>query len=73
MLNEQIRTGLCVLVAIAWTVSVSVSMVNPDYRPDPSINGLFGLVVGAVLAVGKKDNSKDPSDDPDDAPRKGRR
>lgn len=58
MLSDRTRAGLIGLVAVAWLASVLGQIFNPDYKPDPSINGAFGLVVGAALAVGKKDDGK---------------
>lgn len=61
MLDGRLRDALVVLVAIGWVASILGSIFNPSYEPDPSINGAFGLVIGAALAVGKKDdgNGKD--------------
>lgn len=74
MLNGRVRDALILLVTVAWLVSVVASAVSPSYTPDPSINGAFGLVVGAVLAAGKKDEEKDaPDPGADENPKRGRR
>lgn len=59
VLSPRIRTGIVVLVAALWAASTVTDMVNPNYQPDPALNGLFGLVVGAALAAGKKDEDDD--------------
>lgn len=63
MLDGKVRDALIVLVAVGWLASIIGSIVNPTYTPDPSINGAFGLVIGAALAVGKKDGNDKGNDD----------
>ena len=53
MIPRPVVTGLCILVAFVWATSIGLSMVNPDYKPDPAINAIFGGVIGTALALGK--------------------
>lgn len=70
MLSPKLRTGLVVLISALWAISNAWAMVDQEYKPDPSINGAFGLVVGVLIAAGKNESKDDTQDD---APRKGRR
>lgn len=49
------RLALVALVGTAWATSFIVSLVNPEYRPDPSVNAAFTLVIGAALYRGSAD------------------
>lgn len=58
MLPPKVLTGLCVLVAAVWAVSIGASMLNPNYEPDPAINAIFGGTIGTALTLGRKEDSK---------------
>ncbi|HEX5119824.1 MAG TPA: hypothetical protein VFW65_31955 [Pseudonocardiaceae bacterium] len=51
---------LTVLVAVAWAANVVVGFVSPE-RHDPTLNAVFGIVVGGVLALRRPDPSGTPS------------
>lgn len=63
MLNGRVQNALVILIALAWAASILGQIFNPSYEPDASINGAFGLVVGAVLAVGKRDGGSGKDED----------
>jgi len=43
--------GLCVLVSVAWAGNLVVPWMVSSYKPDASINNLFMVVVGGVVAL----------------------
>lgn len=47
----EVVTGLITLV---WTVSFVTALINPAYRPDPSISSLMAIVVGGLVALQAK-------------------
>lgn len=55
MLSGRVRTGLCVLVAGVWTVSISRQMLDPSFHPDPAVNAVFSTVIGAAITLGGKE------------------
>lgn len=55
MIPPQILTALAILISAVWLVNVVLGFLAPE-RHDPAINGLFAVVVGALFAVGRKDN-----------------
>ncbi len=57
MLPRPLVIALALLISIVWAVNVVVGFVDPT-RHDPTLNGIFALVVGAVFALGRKEESK---------------
>jgi uncharacterized membrane protein YqgA involved in biofilm formation len=57
MLNERVRTVLISVITGVWVVSIGLSMVNPAYDPDPSVNAVFALVIGTGFGLGKRDSN----------------
>lgn len=45
--------GLVVLIATAWAVNLVVDYTTG--RGEPSVNAIFGIVVGALFALGRKE------------------
>lgn len=61
ILSSRTVTALCVLVATVWAASIGLSMVRPDYDPDPAINAIFGGVIGTALTLGGRSSGADDS------------
>lgn len=60
MLSERLKHGIIILVSTVWTISLLLAWAFPErYKPSPEINGLFSLVVAAVLVTKKKEDDPD--------------
>lgn len=57
-MSQRFRAVLIGLVGAAWATSFVVSIFNPEYHPDPSVNAAFTLVIGAALYRGKADGGE---------------
>lgn len=70
MLPRPIMSAVTVLVSLAWAANVIFGFAEPG-RNDPTINAIFGIVVGGVYALQQRSSvtSKPPVDnnDTDDA------
>lgn len=53
MLPPRVVAGICILVATLWALSTARDIVDDSYKPDPSINAVFGGVIGTALTLGK--------------------
>lgn len=54
MLPRPLVTALAVLISIAWAANLLVGFLYPG-RSDPALNAIFAIVVGAVFALGRRD------------------
>ncbi len=54
MLPRWLVTAITVLITVVWAINVGLGFFAPG-RHDPSLNALFAVVVGGLLAVGRKD------------------
>lgn len=59
MLPRPLVTILTVLIAIAWAANVVVGFISPE-RHDPTLNAIFGIVVGGVFALKRPDRATLP-------------
>lgn len=60
MLSDRGASAIIYLVATIWGANMIVSMVpGSNYSPDPSIHGIFTVIVGGAFAVRAKVNSSD--------------
>lgn len=50
MLPRPLVTVLTVLVTLAWSVNVVYGFIDPA-KHDPTLNAIFGIVVGGVFAL----------------------
>lgn len=50
MLSRTLVTALTVLITLAWSVNVVFGFIDP-VRHDPTLNAIFGIVVGGVFAL----------------------
>jgi hypothetical protein len=55
MLPRPLMIALTLLIAAVWAGNVVIGFIDPS-RHDPSINAVFALAVGAVFAVGKRED-----------------
>jgi hypothetical protein len=70
MLSGKVRTGLCILVALVWTISIARQLFDPDFKPDPAVNAVFSTVIGAAITLGGKERQdKKPAVTPRRKPR----
>lgn len=59
MLPERLKNSIITTITVAWAVSLILHWAWPSkYDPDPQLNGLFSLVVAAVLVTKKKDKEE---------------
>lgn len=56
MLPRPITVALTLLISLVWVGNVVVGFIDPQ-RHDPTINAIFAVVVGAIFALGRKDES----------------
>lgn len=62
MLSDRGATAIIYLVSGIWGANMIVSMFpEANYQPDPSIHGIFTLIVGGAFAVRARAQGK--SDD----------
>lgn len=54
MLPRPLVTALAVLISIAWAANLIIGFLYPG-RSDPALNAIFAIVVGAVFALGRRD------------------
>jgi hypothetical protein len=64
-LNNTVRYVLIAIITSAWVLNLIAPMFLEVYKPDPSVNAIFMIVVGALFgadAVGrlKNGNGKKP-------------
>lgn len=55
--------GLAILISSMWAVNLIVGFLYPG-RSDPYVNAIFAIVVGAVYALGRKENGATPPEAP---------
>lgn len=58
MIPRRLADVVVALVAVIWVCNFFAQFLVKGYTPDPSINGVFGAIVGGALALTQK--SKDP-------------
>lgn len=52
MLSDRGATAIIYLVSAVWAANMIVSMVpGSNYQPEPSIHGIFTVIVGGAFAV----------------------
>lgn len=54
MLPKYLTNVIVTLVCIVWVANFFAQFVIKDYHPDPSINGVFGAIVGGALALTRR-------------------
>lgn len=54
MLPRPLVTALAVMISIAWAANLIIGFLFPG-RSDPALNAIFAIVVGAVFALGRRD------------------
>lgn len=55
MLPRPLVTALAVLISIAWAANLIIGFLFPG-RSDPALNAIFAIVVGAVFALGRRED-----------------
>lgn len=64
MLSDRGATAIIYLVSAIWAANMIVSMLpGSTYQPDPSIHGIFTVIVGGAFALRAKTDRKDNDDD----------
>lgn len=58
MLPRPVVIGLAVLISIMWAANLIVGFLYPG-RSDPALNAIFAIVVGAVFALGRREQPGD--------------
>jgi hypothetical protein len=56
VLPRPLVIALAILVSILWATNVVVGFLYPG-RSDPALNAIFAIVVGAVFALGRREES----------------
>lgn len=57
MLPRPLFYALTGLITLMWAVNLSVGLLFPG-RSDPYVNAIFGMVVAAVYALGRKGSAE---------------
>ncbi len=60
MLPRPVAVGLTVLISIMWAANLIVGYLTG--RSDPYVNAIFGMVVAAVYALGRKAGTSQGAD-----------
>lgn len=55
MLPRPVVTALTILITLAWCANVVVGFLYPE-RHDPTLNAIFGVVVGGIFALKRNSN-----------------
>ena len=55
MIPKVLLNGVIILVSAAFAANYMLQFVIPGYESDPAIIGVFGAVVGAALALSKRE------------------
>lgn len=55
MLPRPLAIGLTILIALVWTANVIFGFIDPA-RHDPTLNAIFGITIGAVYGLTRKEN-----------------
>lgn len=55
MIPKVLLNAVIVLVSVTFAANYLLQFVVPDYKSDPAIIGVFGAVVGAALALSRRD------------------
>jgi hypothetical protein len=58
VIPKSISNVIIVLISIVWVANFFAQFVVHDYHPDPSINGVFGAIVGGALALTRRAEDK---------------
>lgn len=56
MLPRPLVVGIAVIITIGWAANLIVGFLYPG-RSDPALNAIFAIVVGAVFALGRRDQN----------------
>lgn len=59
MLPRPLVIGIAILITIMWATNLIVGFLYPG-RSDPALNAIFAIVVGAVFALGRRNDSQPP-------------
>lgn len=63
MLSDRGASAIIYLVSAIWAANMVVSMIpQANYQPDPSIHGIFTVIVGGAFAVRAKAGNSDKGD-----------
>jgi hypothetical protein len=54
VIPKAIANAVIVLVSLVWVANFFAQFFIANYHPDPSINGVFGAVVGSALALTRR-------------------
>lgn len=57
MIPRRLADIIVGLVALIWVANFFAQFLVRGYTPDPSINGVFGAVVGGALALTQRGTS----------------
>lgn len=57
MLPRPLVIGIAVLITIMWATNLIVGFLYPG-RSDPALNAIFAIVVGAVFALGRRNDGR---------------
>ena len=67
MIPRKLSDLIVALVAIIWVCNFFAQFLVKNYQPDPSINGVFGAIVGGALALTQKGKDNPPPAGRDDS------
>lgn len=54
---DRLRIVVIIVVLIVWISNFIASLVLPGYESNESINAVFMVVVGGIVATNKRDKS----------------
>ena len=64
MISRRLASAIIILVSVVWACNFFLQFVVVTYKPDVTLNGVFMAVVGAALALSRRNgNGKDKDDD----------
>ncbi len=55
MIPKMLLNGVIILVSAAFAANYTLQFFVPGYQSDPAIVAVFGAVVGAALALSKRE------------------
>jgi hypothetical protein len=60
VIPKALANVIVVIVAVIWVCNFFAQFVIHNYQPDPSINGVFGAIVGGALALTQRGKDNPP-------------
>jgi hypothetical protein len=65
MIPKNVTIALVILIGFVWAANFFAQFIVAGYKPEPSVNGLFGTLVGILFAISKRGSGSGESEGSD--------